>query len=54
MYTPCVKLSPCGTFPVYGNGGLFRALTSFTAVLRVNNSLIRRVRPASWPRNSLL
>ena len=29
------------------NGGLFRALTNFTRVLPVNNTLIRRVRPAS-------
>ena len=36
------------------NGGLFRALTNFTPVLPVNNTLIRRVRPASsWPRDSL-
>ena len=36
------------------HGGLFRALTSFTAVLPVNNSLVRRVGSAfsealSWP-----
>ena len=36
------------------NGDLFRALTKFTVVLPVNNSLVRRVRPASsWPRDSL-
>ena len=36
------------------NGGLFRALTNFTPVLPVNNTLIRRVQPASsWPRDSL-
>ena len=36
------------------NGGLFRAFTNFGAVLRVNNSLVRCVRPASsWPRDSL-
>ena len=36
------------------NGGLFRALTKFTAVLPVNNSLVCRVRPASsWLRDSL-
>ena len=36
------------------NGGLFRALTNFTVVLPVNNSLVHHLRPASsWPRNSL-
>ena len=36
------------------NGGLFRVLTKFAAVLPVNNSLIRRIQPASsWPRDSL-
>ena len=36
------------------NGGLFRALTNFTPVLPVNNTLIHRIRPASsWPRDSL-
>ena len=36
------------------NGGLFRALANFTAVLHVNSSLVRRVRPASsWPLDSL-
>ena len=36
------------------HGGLFRALTNFIAVLPVNNTLIRRVWPASsWPRDSL-
>ena len=32
---------------------LFRVLTNFTAVLHVNNSLVRRIQPASsWPRDS--
>ena len=35
-------------------GSLFRALTNFRPVLPVNNSLVRRVWPASsWPRDSL-
>ena len=37
------------------NGGLFRALINFTPVLPVNNTLIRRIWPASsWPHDSLL
>ena len=33
----------------------YLVLTNFTAVLRVNHTLIRRIRPASsWPRDSLL
>ena len=36
------------------HGGLFRAFTNFRVVLRVNNSLVRRIRPAfSWLRDSL-
>ena len=36
------------------HGGLFRALANFRAVLRVNNSLVHRVQPASfWPCDSL-
>ena len=33
---------------------IFTALANFRAVLRVNNSLVRHVRPgSSWPRESL-
>ena len=36
------------------NGSLFRVSTNFTVVLRVNNSLVHCVQPASsWPHNSL-
>ena len=35
------------------NGGLFRVLTNFTAVLCVNISLVRCIWPASWPHESL-
>ena len=36
------------------NGGLFRALTNFTPVVPVNNTLLRCIRPASsWPHDSL-